>query len=696
MTNCNTEAHTKALKRLFQIAILLACCITSHAQRIIGELETNTDQDMIMGPDTTSRDKNNKKVVPVDVKAWTIDKTTGTRTEVDVDTLHHLYQNNDLPEGFEGHYNTLGNLGSPRQNRIFFERNEGYDFIFLNTYDMFYNEPSSFHFLNTKSPITNVSYNWCGTRNTGDDHFKVLFSRNAGKLFNFGFLFDYLYGPSYYDNLSTAFMNGTIFSSYTGDRYNYHLIYRHNHMKQAESGGIYDDLYITNPEGISNNFNTGDIPTNLDQTWNRQEHDVAFFNHKYNIGFTREEGDSTNLHEVFVPVTSIFHTFKLTRFVRKYTSNIPNSTYYTNRYLETNDENIIKDRTTNLTMRNTVGISLCEGFNKYAAAGINAYVAFENRRYTLPDTLAEGTRYEQKYNENGVFVGGQLIRTQGHHIHYNATIEAGVAGDDAGDLNLNGHGELNFKLLKDTAQFAIDAFMTRNVPCFYYERFHNTHAWWDKKDQYDSELRTRIQGTVTLERTHTKLSVGVENISKYTYFQNYQTLISEETASSPAVYSYAVEPVQHSGNIQIISANLRQDFKAGPLHLDTDVTYQASSDKDVLPLPTVSLFANLYLKFKIAKVLDTEFGGWLNYFTSYYASDYAPAINQFANQDKTYRMKIGNYPILTAYVNFHLKRTRFYLMYYHANQSDGNYFWAPHYPIAPSHIKFGLSWNFYD
>ena len=650
----------------------------------------------MLGPDTTQSDKNSKKIVPVDVKAWTINENTGARTDVDVDTLHHLYENNDLPEGIEGHYNTLGNLGSPRQSRIFFERDESNDFIFLNTYDMFYTQPGDFHFLNTKSPITNISYNWCGTRTTGDDHFKVLFSRNAGKLFNFGFIFDYLYGPSYYDNLSTSFMNGTFFTSYSGDRYNFHLFYRHNHMKQAESGGLYDDLYITNPEGIANNFGSTDIPTNLDQTWNRQDHDIAFFNHKYNIGFTREEGDSTNLHEVFVPVTSIFHTFKLTRFQRNYTSNIPNNTYFTNRYLEANDDNIIKDRTTNLTMRNTVGLSLCEGFNKYAAAGINAYVAFESRRYTLPDTLSQGTRYEQTYKENGIFVGGQLIRTQGKHIHYNAGIEAGVAGDDAGDLNINGHGEFNFKLLKDTAQFAVDAFMMRNGSLFYHERFHNTVAWWDKKDQFDSELRTRIQGTINLERTHTKLTFGVENISKFIYFQNSQTLLTEETAANPAVYSYAVAPTQHSGSVQILSANLRQDFVMGPLHLDTDVTYQASSEEDVLPLPTVSLFANLYLKFRIAKVLDTEFGGWLNYFTSYYAPDYAPGINQFANQDKNYRMKIGNYPILSAYVNFHLKRTRFYVMYYHFNQSDGNYFWAPHYPIAPTHIKFGLSWNFYD
>lgn len=683
------------MKRLFYIIILLTCFSTSHAQRIIGELESNTDQDMLQGGDSLDNEKKSKRIVPVDVKAWTIDEITGTRTYVDVDTLHHLYQNNDLPEGIEGHYNTLGNIGSPRQNRVFFDREEDNDFMFLNTYDMFITKPEDFRFLNTKSPLTNVSYNFCGSRTTGNDHLKLIYTRNAGKLFNFGFIFDYLYGPSYYSNLSTSFMNGTVFSSYTGDRYNMHFTYRNNHMKQAESGGIYDDLYITNPEGISNNFGTGDIPSNLDQTWNRQDHNEFFLNHKYNIGFTREEGDSANLKEVFVPVTSIFHTLKISRYERIYQSYSPNTTYYTNRYLQPN-ENTIKDRTTDLTIRNNIGISLCEGFNKYAAAGINAYLAFENRRYTLPDTIADGTQYERIYKENAVYIGGQLVRTQGQHLHYNAGIEAGLTGVNAGDLKIYGKGELNFKLLNDTAQFCVDAYMKRHQPRFYQRQFHNTYAWWNNDGRFNTPTRTRIQGTVNLERTHTKLTFGVENITNYIYFQNRQTLISGATATAPAVYSYAVEPLQYSGNIQVLSASLRQNFKLGPLHFDTDVTYQTTTEKDIIPLPTVTLFANLYLKFKIAKVLNTELGGWMNYFTSYYASDYAPSINQFANQDLTHRMKIGNYPLLSAYVNFHLKRTRFYVMYYHANQSDGNYFWAPHYPIAPVHVKFGLSWNFYD
>ena len=87
----------------------------------------------------------------------------------------------------------------------------------------------------------------------------------------------------------------------------------------------------------------------------------------------------------------------------------------------------------------------------------------------------------------------------------------------------------------------------------------------------------------------------------------------------------------------------------------------------------------------------------MRYHTRYYAPDYAPFIGQFAVQDASQeRVKIGHYPILDGYVNLSIKRLRAYLSVTHFNQGTGKYFWAPHYPIDPMSIHFGLSWNFYN
>jgi len=86
----------------------------------------------------------------------------------------------------------------------------------------------------------------------------------------------------------------------------------------------------------------------------------------------------------------------------------------------------------------------------------------------------------------------------------------------------------------------------------------------------------------------------------------------------------------------------------------------------------------------------------MKYFTKYDAPDYSPVIGMFMNQNALKKKKIGDYPLVSVYANFDLKRTRFYVMYHHINQSDGRYFWAPGYPINPKSLRFGLSWNFYD
>ena len=118
----------------------------------------------------------------------------------------------------------------------------------------------------------------------------------------------------------------------------------------------------------------------------------------------------------------------------------------------------------------------------------------------------------------------------------------------------------------------------------------------------------------------------------------------------------------------------------------------------MLPLPDLNVYANLFIKFWIAKVLNSELGADVRYFTKYYAPDYSPALGQFVQQNQADKVEIGGYPFVNVYLNAHLKRTRFYVMMYHVNQGmgDSNYFLAPHYPINPRTFQFGLSWNFYD
>ena len=149
----NNHKTANPLKRLFQILLMILILpSTMHAQRIVRELETNSDQNISSQEDSLQQENDDDKIVPVDVRSWTINEIFGNMIPAKVDTLSHQYQNNNLTEGLNGHYNHLGNLGSPRLSRIFMERKSQKQFMFISPYDMFFVEPENFRFYNTKSP----------------------------------------------------------------------------------------------------------------------------------------------------------------------------------------------------------------------------------------------------------------------------------------------------------------------------------------------------------------------------------------------------------------------------------------------------------------------------------------------------------------------------------------------------------------
>lgn len=631
-----------------------------------------------------------KEKTPTEVHAWVVDEIFGNKKPIHVDTLTHAYQNNSLSEGMIGEYNTLGNLGSPRINRIFMNREESQNFIFINPFDQFFVTTDKFRHYNTKSPYLNASYNTCGSKTTGYDNLKVIYSQNIGKKANFGGSYAYMYGQGYYNSQNTGFMNASAWGSYNSDHYGMHFYYQYNTMKMAENGGITDESYITHPENQTIKYGSNDIPTFLDRTWNRQSHHIVFLNHHYNIGFERMEGDSTNRHKVFVPVMKFFHTLKLMDLMRNYRSYNHPDDYHSYTYLRNDTTN---DYTSSFTIRNNLGISLCEGFQKWAAFGLNAYVGYEHRNYFLPDSInggfnpANGRSERRRYGEYDFVVGGQMIRTMGSLIHYNVDAEFVLLGENVGQFSVSGHGEINIPLFKDTLQIAANAYIKNLNPSFYFRHFHSTYAWWDQTTS--KELKQRVQAVIAYPKTHTTITGGIENIKNYAYFAN-NGIITNNKVTNNAIAA------QCSENIQVFSITLDQNFAFGPFHLDNNVTFQTTSNETVLPLPKLSTYNNLYFAFRIAKVLKTEVGADMKYFTEYYAPDYSPVIGQFTTQNPNKLVKIGNHPLISAYANFELKRLRFYVQYYHANAGTARAFWGPGYPMSPTGIHFGLSWNFYD
>ena len=730
----------------------------------------------------TSRNKTNRKdtlknekEIPEGIKVWTIDSRFGDRKAAVPDTLSHMFMNTVFTTGLRGEYNTTGNLGAPRINRIFTDRKNEGQFIFTQPFDFFITPIGQFHFTNTLSPFTNITYNTAGNRLNGEDHLTTKFGVNAGKKLGVGFKFDYLYGRGYYQDQSTAHFNYTMYGSYIGDHYQAHLLLSTNHQKVTENGGITNDNYIIHPESYSDKYTTSEIPTVLSRNWNRNDNQHIFFTHRYNLGFSRKvpmtadeikakkfamaskkdnesskqeketsrnnkkdepiegrpdnakimgtepdgqkktndrlaldkhtadsllsieskkQADSMWMKKEFVPVTSFIHTIQFDNYRRIYQAYNTPSNYYANNYnvQEYLSGDSIYDKTRYYSLKNTFALSLLEGFNKWAKAGLKAFITSDLRHFTLPNATGIDS-----YNEHNLSIGAQLSKTQGKLLHYDAIAETWLTGSDAGQMKLDVNADLNFKLFGDTLTLSANGFLYRLNPTFYYRHFHSRHAWWDNNN-LSKIIHSRIQGILNYQKTRTTLRVEIDEIKNYTYFASSYNTVNDNRVN------HAIVVKQNNGLIHLLTASISQDFTFGPINWENMIIYQNSSNKTVLPVPALNIYSNLYLRFKIAHVLRCDFGADVRYFTKYYAPDYVPILGQYAIQTNTdtngndNRIEVGNYPVANVYANFHLKHTRFFIMLSHFNAGTGrkNYFFTPHYPLNQSILRFGLSWNFFN
>lgn len=706
----------------------------NNRDRFGNQIDPNTQPDNL-------EDSTNTEIqsLPPKLYMWKLSETLGNRTIIPADTASLNFQSTNLVEGMFGHYNYLGNLGSPRLSRLFFEREESEPTIFMAPFSSFFTRPDQVLFTNSNVPYTNLTYYKAGNKVNGEERFKSYFSVNVNKQLAFGFNIDYLYGRGYYQNQSTSHFNAGLFGSYIGEKYQVQAVYNNFFLKMNENGGIADDQYITRPENMSGGkkeYESTTIPVKLEQSSNRNKDFYIYLTQRYRLGFTRrvrntQEGkpavsapkassspsseaeisasnndiandsiasksvstlaaandslpsvstaDNDSLfEEEFVPVTSFIHTLKVERSRHQFRSGSEPEGFFPEEYKLY--KNYSNDSTTAFSVKNVFGIALLEGFNKYAKAGLTAYISHKFSRYDLmnTDTLTDMRRI--RYTEQEIFLGGELAKREGKLLHYNVNGEVGLVDKAIGQFRVNANLDLNFRLWKDTVNFYARGYVSNTLPSFYMRHYHSNHYNWDN-DNMDKEFRTRVEGELNISHWGTNLRAGVENIKNYTYFNQ------------------SALPEQNGGNIQVLSATLKQDFRLGVFHLDNEVTWQKTSNETVLPLPQLSLYHNFYILAKLAKkVLTVQLGADVRYFTKYNAPAYAPGVQQFHLQPTDDLVEIGGYPIVNVYANLHLKRTRIFAMMYHVNAGMGsaNSFLVPHYPINPRLFKIGVSWNFYD
>ena len=662
---------------IFAMIVLAAALIPAVAQQ------------PSQGSSNKSTTKPKKQRVEPSV-AWSVSEPLGLHYPSTIDTIHLDYHRTMVPSMVSDAWLTTGNYGAPGQNQIFMERPLTSEFFFEDAIEAWMHNTRTMRYYNTRIPMTLLSHSTGGDKYSNLDRTQLEFSGNVDRKTQVGGAFDYIYSKGSYDVQADKDFTWRLFGSHMGDRYEMQTFFDHYNYTTKESGGITDDRYITDPAEVQGGVTRVDnksIPTRLSSAHSHMEGSQLWLNQRYKVGFYRYRRDSitdTVIDRTYVPVTSFIWTldFKHAKHQFLNSSGTEDNEFFDHTYLSSE---VTNETTSYWRLRNTLGISLLEGFNKYAKFGFSVYGTHEVRRYTqVTDTVTGTTMHEgletvpavvpHRTTQSLLWLGGQLTKQRGSLLRYNATAQFGVLGDVAGEIDLSGDVTTRFKMLGDSVSIkGYGYFKNLSVP-YLLKNFVSNHFAWE--NDFSKTKRVRVGGELDIPFSWTNVNVGYETLTDYIYW---------DADGLPA---------QHSGAIHVFSARLKQGLHFKAFNWDNSVTLQTSSNEEVLPLPKFAIYSNLYATFTIARVLHVQMGVDGNYYTKYYAPVYNPATMTFHSQ---HEMECGNFAIMNLYANFKMKQARFFVAWTHFNQkikSGSAYFATPHYPLNPARLQVGVSVNF--
>jgi hypothetical protein len=202
---------------------------------------------------------------------------------------------------------------------------------------------------------------------------------------------------------------------------------------------------------------------------------------------------------------------------------------------------------------------------------------------------------------------------------------------------------------------------------------------WNNPD-LDNEFIQELSG----ELSHTKwgkLSFKQSLINNYSYFD------------------LDALPKQDATGIAFSALQYSNDFKYHKLGFSTDILLQkVLQGNAILSLPTYVARGSLYFSDHYYKRhLFVQAGISAKYFEAFYANAYNPVMAEFYQQRS---QKIGGYPLLDVFVNFKIKRFRFFFKLEHVNAlweyKNPTYYAAPLHPYRDFAMRLGLRWIFFN
>ncbi|MBN2596881.1 putative porin [Labilibaculum sp.] len=655
----------------FFLFVTILICLNSYAQVYDGgpgdpqrDKLGNRDKLRKEGNELDSLGYNSVKSV---IKSWKLTDFASKREFVELDTVLG-FQHNYNPIFRNSISNTyLGNLGSPYISNIYRDRNINEQFLSFSTYRNYMLKPEDVVFYNTTTPFTSVYYETGGPKGQAENLLRVLQTQNINPNWNVGVSYNLISSDGQYQNQKTKLYDFSFFSSYKKERYGLDFVLNQNSLSNEENGGLSLDTDLTEKSEDSEN-----LKVRLDDAKSKLTNFNFFMNHSYGIGEEREviqEKDTTYSY----PINFIYN-FTFESDSRRYKETIIDNSFYSNYFF---DSKYTFDKVEYSNLRNTFQLVFNENKNKWIRLGARFGIISDFGKYNSRLAVNEVSFHQNDTKIHNNQLLASLFSSAGSFLSWNATGKYVFEGYKQNDF------ELKYELTKwigkkDSIHHGVSVLAKLNskTPDFFLSKYYGNNQQWNLNLDKITELELGIE--YFNEKRNLKIGGQINQIDNYTYF------------------GLDAIPEQTGTGITVLTGYLEKRFKLGNFYLNQKLVGQKGSEDKILPLPTFSIYSNNYYKNTFFKgALGLQVGFAVHYNTAFFAPDYMPSTGQFFLQDQK---EIGDYPKVDVYFNFRIKRTRIFVMYEHMNASIGskNYFVAPHYPLNPAMLKYGLIWTFYN
>ena len=622
----------------------------------------------------------------------------------------------------------LGVIGSPVQLYNWFKREDVDNAIFYSPYSIYSYTADNLPQFNTKTPYTELAY-W-GTlfanKEKEESNIRIRTTQNITP--NLNFMLEYhRYGSNgMLRREDTDTRTVVAAANYLGKRYLMHTGYIYDRIERSENGGIVDTKWIRDTL-----VDSREIEVYLREADNKLKRNTLFLDQSYRIPFTfldkevraekkaerqrkalrdsiMSSGDSTAIAAYLAAeearlaaelaqadtlaadslvmakdITTAFigHSSEYSVYRKTYTDNISDDLgkqFFGDRFY-------INPRTSMDSLRvmkfeNRFFIRLqpwkSDGIVSKLDVGLGDKLA--NYYSFKPSDYIQGS---SNVIQNSVYLYAGAQGQYRKYMEWDAFGKYNFLGYEINDFSINANVTFKAYPFRKDRQSPLELkahFETSlKEPDYYQQHLFTNHYRWD--NDFSKISTTKVEGSLSVPRLKLDASFGYALLDNNIY---YDTLGMARQNTKP---------------MSVMSASLRKDFQLWKFHFDNQVLFQLSSDKEVMPLPMLSLNLRYYFEFDVVKnAMRMQLGANGTFTTKWYAPAYNPVLGVFHNQNKE---QFGNCPYIDLFANVQWKRVSVFLKVVNMNMGwpleSADYFTAAGY-IAPQRaFKIGITWPFH-